>query len=123
MKSMKLLFVMLCTIALLTGAAVPSFAQNGNPSQRCVNDTLMIEVAPGVFIPLEIPSHGGCVSSAATGELSQAAYIANCQVIKQTDPEVFYRPTSVNPQQYGFGGKLNTCAIVLRAYHTGQYGP
>jgi hypothetical protein len=122
MKLMKHVFVMVFAFALLAGAAVPSFAQDGNPSQRCVNDTIMIEVAPGVFIPLEIPSHGGCVSSVATGALSQAAYIANCKRIKQTDPEAFYRPTSVNPEQYGFGGKLNTCADVLRAYHTGQYG-
>ncbi len=122
MRSMKRLLVTFVAFALLAGAAVPSYAQDGNPSQRCVNDTIMIEVAPGVFIPLEIPSHGGCVSSTATGELSQAAYIANCKVIEQTDPEAFNRPTSVNPAQYGFGGKLNTCADVLRAYHTGQYG-
>jgi hypothetical protein len=32
MKLMKRLFIMLFTFALLAGAAVPSFAQDGNPS-------------------------------------------------------------------------------------------
>jgi hypothetical protein len=42
MKLMKRLVVSFVAFALLAGAAVPSFAQECNPSQRCVNDTILI---------------------------------------------------------------------------------
>ncbi len=126
---MKRNAIALFLFALLLVQAAPSFAAEQtppqeNPSQTCANNTVEVEVAPGVFFPLEIPSHGGCTSTAATGELSTAAYIANCKVLKQEMPEIYNLATDIrdNVNYGGFGGRPSTCAAVLRGYHTGTLG-
>jgi hypothetical protein len=128
---MKAIRVALLTGTLLIGSAFPALAgaapAQPNPSQYCTqnNNTVMIEVAPGIFFPLSIPSHGGCVSTVASGELSQAAYIANCKVLAREFPEVYNAPVDiriVDGQAVnfgGFGGSLGSCSKVLRGYHTG----
>lgn len=115
---MKLIGAALFLFALFTASVGSTVAapMEENPSQVCVNNEV-----PTPFGPLEVPSHGGCVSSVATGELSTAAYIANCKVIRAEDPEAFYGDVALNPGTYGFGGTLGSCAEVLESYHTGEY--
>lgn len=130
---MKAIRVALLTGTLLIGSAFPALAgaapAQPNPAQACGAENATQFQTP--FGPLTTPNRGGCASTRATGKLSQAAYIANCKEIKAeadaagpgTFPyEAFYGDVNLNPQQYGFGGKISTCATVLEKYHTGQYG-
>lgn len=117
---MKLIGAVVLLFALFTASVGSTLAApvEDNPSQVCVNNEV-----PTDFGPLEVPSHGGCVSSVATGHLSNAAYIANCKMIREMDPVAFYGDVELNPETYGFGGTLGSCAEVLEKYHTGQYFP
>ncbi len=125
---MKAIRVALLTGTLLIGSAFPALAgaapAQPNPSQLCA----MMEDF-GV-------SRGACASTVATGGLesgvlTKAAYVSQCQNIRaeaiEGGPgsfayEAYYGDVSLNPVQYGFGGKISSCAVILEKYHTGQYG-
>jgi hypothetical protein len=125
------LFAMLATPTFAQGAA----GQNGstNPSQACATNTLLVEVGPGEYFPLEVPSHGGCVSTVASrgatvaaGDYSHAAFVAQCKLLKDVlPPDLWNAPVNIidtpdGPMNIGgFGGKINTCTDLLEGYHSG----
>lgn len=136
-------------LALASVQAAPTFAASGdrsqaNPSQLYANngDTIIVQVGPGPqdSFPLPIPSHGGCFSTLAAhgtvvspgqvvvagGDYSQAAFVAQCKVLKTMLPaELWTAPVNIvqtdqGPSNVGgFGGKIETCASLLQAYHSG----
>ncbi|MDP9375108.1 MAG: hypothetical protein M3Q65_22200 [Chloroflexota bacterium] len=120
---MKAIRVALLTSALLVGSAIPAFAAEAAPTQMNPAQTCGTENAvPTPFGPLPVPSRGGCASSIATGELSKAAYVAQCQDIRETDPVSFYAtPENPGPFGYGFGGTIGSCAKILEAFHTAPH--
>ena len=136
MKALRI--VLLACGMLLATAITPALAANGdsaqaNPSQACATNTIMVEFAPGVSFPLEIASHGGCVSTVASrgsvvagGDYSQAAFVAQCKLLKRELPvELWNAPVTIVQTEQGpsniggFGGKIETCAELLKAYHSG----
>src|SRR5579875_2156997 len=140
MKLLTLIPIAL-TLALVTSVAPVSAASGSsaavsgtNPSQACADNTFMVQYGPGpdeVF-PLEIASHGGCVSTVASrgtvvqmGDYSQSAYVAQCKLLKGTLPaELWNAPVQIvqtpeGPSNIGgFGGRIETCTWLLKGYHT-----
>lgn len=108
--------------ALALGFALPAGAAAANPSQTCeqTQNTFFVEI-PGVgSIPLAIPSKGGCVSSYATGNLSNAAFIANCKALEAEVggyPYAFYGNPAYTAENRA------DCVYFLRAFHSGQLPP
>jgi hypothetical protein len=122
----------LLLMVLLATSSAPAFAET-NPSQECADNTILVEFAPGVVFPQEIPSHGGCVSTVASrgnpvaaGDYSKAAYVAQCKSLQDVlPPEIWNAPviiieTPEGPSNIGgFGGKIETCTYLLQGYHSG----
>lgn len=83
--------------------------------------------------PMEVPSHGGCVSTVASRgnpvaarDYSHAAYVAQCKMLQDVLPaELWNAPveivqTNEGPMNIGgFGGKVQTCTYLLHGYHSG----
>lgn len=156
---MKALSLSLFALALMLVASVtPAHAAGGagkaapsgvNPSQACTaNDNAVIsQFAPGLdgSFPLQIPSHGGCVSTVAghtidltdsgqpivmSGDYSHAAFVAQCKLLQSALPPALWNaPVNIIPNPDdplgppsnvgGFGGKIETCTWLLQGYHSG----
>lgn len=134
-------FVRPVLLALALGVAMSvttAYAAPGattNPSQACADNTILVQFGPGPndVLPLEIPSHGGCVSTVASrgtvvapGDYSHAAFVAQCKLLKSMlPPELWNAPVDIvqtpeGPSNVGgFGGNINTCTQLLQAYHSG----
>lgn len=126
----------LTVVASLAGASgVAAKGAATNPSKACADNTITVRYGPGpedVF-PLEIASHGGCVSTVASrgtevapGDYSHAAFVAQCKVLKSMlPPDLWNAPVDIvqtpeGPSNIGgFGGNINTCTSLLEAYHSG----
>lgn len=133
MKSLLVKVALVASLALLV-AAVPALAAQGgmNPSQTCADNTIIVTF-PGGSFPQEIPSHGGCASTVARygnptqiGDYSHSAYVAQCKLLKsELPPELWNAPVVIDYSQTppsnvgGFGGKVQTCTYLLKAYHSG----
>lgn len=124
-------------LVVSVGTAYAAPRATTNPSQACSenNNTITVRFGPGpndVF-PLEIASHGGCVSTVASrgtevapGDYSHAAFVAQCKLLKSVlPPELWNDPVDIvqtpeGPSNVGgFGGNINTCTQLLEAYHSG----
>jgi len=129
---MKITRIALLAIALMLGTTMAAFAAGTpagaaqNPAQTCGPDNIFIAHFGPYSFELQIPSRGGCASSTAQGELTQAAYIANCKMLRQELPAFLWNmPVAIDPSTTpptnngGFGGKIATCAELLKGYHTG----
>jgi len=138
---MKRIAVILMLLGLFALLATPALAKNqnaaqSNPSQACATNTILVEFAPGQTFPLEIPSHGGCVSTVATrgstvamGDYSNAAYVAQCKLLRSELPaDLWNAPVEIVQTEDGpiniggFGGKIVTCVDLLQGYHSGTLG-
>lgn len=129
---MKALSAALLLLAMLASSSAPALAAT-NPSKTCADNTIMVEFAPGIAFPLEIPSHGGCVSTVASrgnpvaaGDYSHAAFVAQCKLLEDELPaELWNAPVIIDntgpiPSNVGgFGGKIETCTFLLKGYHSG----
>lgn len=133
---MKIVGIMILVVGLFVGAIGTASAQGSsesNPSALCAENTIMVEIEPGFIIPLEIPSHGGCVSTVASrglvvsgGDYSHAAFVAQCKLLKSELPaELWNAPVDIIdnngvPENIGgFGGSVETCTWLLEGYHSG----
>jgi len=135
---LKTIRIALLTFALLIASVAPAFAAGGNasssnPSEACADNSFLVQFAPGVVFPMEVPSHGGCVSTVASrgnpvaaGDYSHAAYVAQCKMLQDVLPaELWNAPVNIvqtpdGPSNIGgFGGKVQTCTYLLHGYHSG----
>jgi len=117
---MRKVIGVLATACALAGAlAVTATAQN--PAQTCVEtgNVFVVEFG-GEVIELEIGSHGGCVSSYATGDLSGSAFVANCKGIEAEVGGYPYRFYGNPPYE---ATNRADCVYFLRAFHTGALPP
>lgn len=129
------LLVALVTSVTPAAAAGPSSAPGANPSGLCADNNILVQFGPGpedVF-PLEIASHGGCVSTVASrgsvvapGDYSHSAFVAQCKLLKSQLPaELWNAPVVIvdtpdGPSNVGgFGGNIETCTWLLKGYHSG----
>jgi hypothetical protein len=131
--TMKLIGTMLLLAALALGVIAPAtVTAKDNPSQICADNTITVGGGDESF-PLEIPSHGGCVSTVAVngnpvapGDYSHAAFVAQCKLLESELPsELWNAPVVIDdsgeiPSNIGgFGGKIETCTWLLEGYHSG----
>lgn len=142
---MKLLRMVVVALALALGVSLlasagPAHAAKANPaatnpSGACADNTVTVRFGPGPddMFMLEIPSHGGCVSTVASrgvvvgpGDYSHAAYVAQCKLLQSVlPPELWSAPVDIVPgpdgplNVGGFGGKIETCTWLLKGYHSG----
>ena len=119
---MRRLRLSLIAAAFAIGVAFPGAVAAANPAQTCVEtqNTFFVEI-PGVgSIPLEIPSTGGCVSSYATGDLSNAAFIANC---KDLEAQVGGYPYSFYGNPDYTADNRAECVSFLKGFHSGELPP
>ena len=129
---MRTLRTAVLVLTMLAASSATALADT-NPSQICADNTFLVEFAPGISFPLEIASHGGCVSTVASrgnpvaaGDYSQAAFVAQCKLLHDVLPaELWNAPVVIDntgpiPSNVGgFGGKIETCTYLLRGYHSG----
>ena len=131
-------------LALLAVPATTSLAKEkdpgqGNPSQQCADNTFLVSFGDDVVFPLEIMSHGGCVSTVASignpvapGDYSHAAFVAQCKLLEDVLPEwLWEEPVNfetieiegemIQVNTGGFGGKIQTCTYLLQGYHSGTF--
>ena len=105
------------TLAALVAALAPAGATAAdNPGRTCA--------ATG---NMELASRGACASSVATGELSTAAFVANC---KQLEEMFAAESETGRPYPYSFYGNpaytarnRRDCVVLLRGFHSGQLPP
>ena len=104
--------------ALAAAVLLPTSASAANkPGRTCAESGNM-----------ELASRGACASSVAHGgELSTAAYIANCKTL---EPDFEAQSETGRPYPYSFYGNpayiaenRSECVFFLRAFHTGQLPP
>jgi hypothetical protein len=103
--------------ALAAAALLPTSASAANnPGRTCAEAGNM-----------ELASRGACASSVARGELSTAAYVANCKTL---EPDFAAQNGTGRPYPYSFYGNpaytannRSDCVFFLRAFHTGQLPP
>jgi hypothetical protein len=103
--------------ALAAAALLPTSASAANnPGRTCAEAGNM-----------ELASRGACASSVARGELSTAAYVANCKTL---EPDFAAQNATGRPYPYSFYGNpaytannRSDCVLFLRAFHTGQLPP
>ena len=104
---------------LMLALAMPAAAKAGDTPNALCETNMFIEQTPIGAFPLEIPSHGGCVSSWATGAISTAAYAARCKELERTMfggyPYSFY-------DRYPANNRAD-CIGYLRGFHTGTLQP
>lgn len=134
-------FARLALLALTLGVALSvttAYAaphEKTNPSKACADNTILVQFGPGPndLFPLEIASHGGCVSTVASrgmvvapGDYSHAAFVAQCKLLKSVLPSDLWNApvdivqTADGPSNVGgFGGNINTCTWLLESYHSG----
>ncbi len=102
-----------------------------NPAQACANsaNVIIAQISVGGVVvdsfPLTEPgdmSRGGCVSTLTSGELTTAAYVANCKVLEK---DFAMANPSGRPYPYAFYGDPDLtaknragCVALLRMFHT-----
>ncbi len=133
--------VLLALLMALVTSVTPASAAGGtgqsanSPSGLCADNSIMVQFGPGPedAFPLEIASHGGCVSTVASrgsvvapGNYSHAAYVSQCKLLKSELPAEFWNApveivqTPDGPSNVGgFGGNIETCTGLLKGYHSG----
>ena len=102
---------------LAAAALLPTSASAANkPGRTCAESDNM-----------ELASRGACASSVALGELSTAAYVANCKTL---EPDFVAQNGTGRPYPYSFysnpaytAKNRSGCVYFLRAFHTGQLPP
>jgi len=104
-------------LAALAVALAPAAATAAdNPGKTCAASGNM-----------ELGSRGACASSVATGDLSNAAFVANCKALEQ----MFAAESETGrPYPYSFYGNpaytarnRRDCVVLLRGFHSGQLPP
>ena len=113
MRTRKLI-VLSALAAALVPASVASAADG--PGQTCA--------ATG---NMELGSRGACASTVATGELSNAAFVANCKAL---EPMFAATNESGRPYPYSFYGNpaytarnRRDCVVLLQGFHSGELPP
>ena len=103
-------------VALAVALAPAAATAADNPSKTCAASGNM-----------ELGSRGACASSVATGDLSNAAFVANCKTLE----EMFAAESETGrPYPYSFYGNPDytannrlDCIYFLWSFHTGALPP
>ena len=114
----RILIMAAVAAGALASLALAGAAPASNPSTTCFESGDAVG-PPGEA--LELGSHGACVSTTATGDLSGSAYAANCKLLEEVAfgsyPYSFYGNPDYTAQNRA------DCIYFLRAFHTGQLPP
>lgn len=117
MRRTVVILALLGLLAVVFATPAAAAKPPGNPNELCAEDVYVEQTPFGPF-PLPVPSHGGCVSSWATGAVSTAAYAAQCKFLESEGIEY----------PYAFYGRYLAenradCIYYLRGFHTGTIEP